>query len=118
MKPIYVNHQHEILIESYINTLYDSIRNLVNDTDKVDDFMDIVKVIFEYHNEYGKDRNASNYHDFLMIIPLNVSVMTTGFLCGLETTGNASTIRVHRELLGQYSLSVIDKIKKIEPVHE
>jgi len=118
MKPVYINHHHEVLIETYLNTVYDTIQSVVREKDKRDDFMDVVDVILEYHNNYGNDRDAGNYRDFLMIIPLNISMMVTGFLAGYEDSSNASMIRVHRELLGQFALRVIEDISKIETVDD
>jgi hypothetical protein len=37
-------------------------------------------VLIEYHNDYGKGIKENNFYDWLMIIPINLSVATNGFL--------------------------------------
>ncbi|QDP64643.1 MAG: hypothetical protein Unbinned4585contig1001_7 [Prokaryotic dsDNA virus sp.] len=118
MKPIYLNKNHEVIIETYLNAVYDSINELVIDKSKYSDFKDICNVIIEYHNEYSNDKYPGNYHDFLMIIPTNFSTMVAGFLCGLETKDNAAMIRLHRHVLGSYSMKVMEDLRNIQPINE
>ena len=76
------------------------------------------RIIIDYHNEYSKNKDTGNWHDFLMIIPLQMSAMITGLLIGVENKDNAISLRIHRELLGQFSLKVMEDLQKIKPINE
>ncbi len=116
MNPIYINAQHEAIVESYLNTIFDSVREVVDTKERFNDFMDIANVIIDYHNQYGEQQNKGNWDDFLMIIPVNFSTMVSGFFCGFENPSNATTIKIHRHLLSSFGLKVIEDLKKLEPV--
>lgn len=118
MKPIYVNAVHEVIVESYLDMVFTTINELVIEEDKVKDFLDISEVIIDYHNQYNGVKEIGNFHDFLMIIPVNFSTMVSGFLCGYEKPSNASACRIHRHLLSNFGLKVIEDLNKIETIHE
>ena len=118
MKPIYISHQHEIIIETYLDTIYDSINDIVKDSSKYNDFLDICKVIIDYHNSYSEGQTQGNFSDFLLIIPINFSTMVSGFLCGLETKDIASMVKIHRVVLYELGLRVISDLRKLKLIHE
>tara|TARA_R110001599_G_scaffold165823_1_gene355226 strand:- start:6487 stop:6843 length:357 start_codon:yes stop_codon:yes gene_type:complete len=118
MKPIYVSREHEVIVESYLDMVFTTINELVIEQDKVQDFLDISEVIIDYHNQYNGVKEIGNFHDFLMIIPVNFSTMVSGFLCGYEKPSNASACRIHRHLLSNFGLKVIEDLNKIETIHE
>ena len=115
MKPIYVNLEHEVLITTYLECVYSSIDEIVSDTEKKKDFFDICNVIIEYHNQYTGLKNYGDFYDFLMIIPVNFSTMVSGFLCGYENQNNATIVRIHRQLLSNFAIKVVEDLKKISP---
>ena len=75
IKPIYVSIQHEIIIKKYLDLVYTSIQDVCkDDKQRYKDFKDIGKLIIEYHNNYGNSAREDNYWDWLMILPINLSV--------------------------------------------
>ena len=79
---------------------------------------EIFEIVIEYHNNYGKSARENNYWDWLMILPINLSVMTNGFLAGIETKGNKTIVKSYKVLLNEMLQDVVDKLEKIEPVND
>ncbi len=117
MRPIYISKQHEVIIQSYLDSIHESVNELTTQS-KYNDFLDISNIIIEYHNAYSEGKHEGNLHDFLMIIPVNFSTMVSGFFCGLENKDNASSVRVHRQLLFNYSLKVIQDLQEIQILND
>ena len=118
MKPICLNHTHEVIITTYLDTIFDSINEVVQDTNKYKDFKEIANIIIDYHNQYSNDKHRGNFHDFLMIIPVNFSTMVSGFLCGLENKDNAAVVRIHRHLLYNLGLKVIEDLTVLKTIND
>ena len=72
----------------------------------------------EYHNNYGSGLKENNFFDWLMIIPINLSVATSGYFAALETKGNASILRAYKVVLDDMLEEVVDKIDKLEPEND
>jgi hypothetical protein len=99
--PIYAGKGHEIIIEDYL-MLVDSFVVDVANKQRYENFKEVMDIILEYHNNYGKyHKHATNWYDWIMIIPINVSVMTNGFFAGIETKKNAAQIRAYKILLNE-----------------
>ena len=62
--------------------------------------------------------HISNYYDWLMIIPINLSVATNGFFAGLETKGNSPIIRSYKIILDELVHEVANKIDNLKVQHE
>ena len=118
MKPVYINHHHEVIIETYLDAIHDSVREVTSDISKYRDFQDISNIIIEYHNRYSDEKNEGNFYDFLMIIPINFSTMVSGYFCGLENKENATLVRIHRNLLYNYGQKVIEDLRKLQPIND
>ena len=116
-KPIYANAEHEVILSSYILMVKEFVRDVSNDT-RYNNFLEVLDVLIEYHNNYGKGVRENNYWDFLMIMPINLSLLTNGFLAAIETKGNASIVRAYKVLLNDMVQDVVDKIEKLEPIHD
>ena len=82
-KPIYANKEHEIIIGDFIAMHKDFVRDVSNDM-RWKNYVDVLAVVVEYHNNYGKGAKENNYWDWLMILPINISVLTNGFLAAVE----------------------------------
>ena len=87
MKPIYVNKEHEIIIEKYLDTVC-SFAEQCSSKNKFNNYLDVLEQIIEYHNEYKIAAHTGNWSDFLLIIPINaqlqvgdVSPNFTGPIC-------------------------------------
>ncbi len=117
VKPIYANNEHEIIISSYILMIKEFVRDVSNDT-RWHNFLEVLDILIEYHNNYGKGVRENNYWDWLMILPINLSLMTNGFLAGIETKRNASIVRAYKVLLNDMVQDVVNKIEKLEPLNE
>tara|TARA_R110002020_G_scaffold123146_7_gene279342 strand:+ start:51 stop:407 length:357 start_codon:yes stop_codon:yes gene_type:complete len=116
-KPIYANKEHQIIIENYTTLIKEFSRDVANET-KWQSFLDVYDIIIEYHNNYGKNTHSGNWYDWLMILPINLSVMTNGFFAGIETKRNAAKVRSYKILLNEMLQDLITKIEKLEPVNE
>ena len=116
-KPIYANTEHEVIISSYILMVKEFVRDVSNDT-RYNNFLEVLDILIEYHNNYGKGVRENNYWDWVMIMPINLSLLTNGFLAAIETKGNSTIVRSYRVLLNEMVQDVVDKIEKLEPINE
>jgi hypothetical protein len=116
-KIIYANKEHQIVIEQYIVMLKEFVRDVSNNT-RWNNYKEIIEIVIEYHNNYGNSAREDNYWDWLMILPINLSVMTNGFLAGIETKGNKTVVHSYKLLLNEMLQDVVSKLEKIEPVNE
>ena len=116
-KPIYANTQHKQIIENYIYTIKDFV-NEASTKNKFNQFLEVLDIIIEYHNTYGSNVKGNNWHDWLMILPINLTVATNGFFAGLETKRNSTKINSYRMVLNDMLQNLIDKIEKFETINE
>ena len=116
-KPIYANNLHKITIENYLTLIKEFVREISNDK-KFDNFLHVYDTIIEYHNGYGKNVKHNNWYDWMMVIPVNMSVMVNGYLAGIETKRNQNKINSYKILLNEILQDVVNKIEKIQPINE
>ena len=116
-KPIYTNTEHEVIVSSYILMIKDFVRDVANDT-RYNNFLEVLEILYEYHNNYGKGVKENNYWDWLMILPINLSLLTNGFLAAIETKGNSPIVKSYKVLLNEMVQDVVDKIEKLEPIND
>ena len=90
----------------------------VSTKSKYNNYLDVVDIILEYHNNYGKGVKENNWYDWLMIIPINLSVATNGFFAGLETKSNSPTLRAYKTVLDEMVHDVTDKIDALEQIND
>jgi hypothetical protein len=112
-KVIYANHEHQILVGNYILITKDLIKDLASDS-KYSQYLEIYDIIIEYHNTYGNAVNRQNWYDWIMIIPINLSVMTNGFLAGMENKKNHKRIYSIRSVLTKLLEDTVNKIDLME----
>ena len=117
IKPIYANKEHEVIISSYVLMIKEFVKDVANDT-RYNNFLEVLDILVEFHNGYGKGVRENNYWDWLMIMPINLSLLTNGFLAAIETKGNASVVRAYKILLNDMVQDVVEKIEKLEPINE
>jgi len=118
IQPIYASQEHQASIEVYI-TMCKEFAKEVSSKTKFLNYLEVVSIITEYHNNYGKGvRESGNFYDWLMIIPINLSVATNGFFAGIETKRNAAVVRAYKVVLDQMLQEVVDKIDKLEPTND
>jgi hypothetical protein len=116
-KPIYANTEHEVIIGAYIAMIKEFVKDLSNET-RWRNFLEVLDILIEYHNNYGKGVRENNYWDWVMILPINLSLLTNGFLAAIETKGNSTIVRSYKVLLNEMVQDVVDKIEKLEPIDD
>ena len=116
-KTIYSSEEHKTIIETYISVCQEFAKD-VSSKSRYHNYLDVVDVILEYHNGYGSGVRENNWYDWLMIIPINMSVATNGFFAGLETNKNRSVIRAYKVVLEELIEEVVKKIDNLEEPSE
>tara|TARA_R110002020_G_scaffold8037_2_gene33087 strand:- start:203 stop:559 length:357 start_codon:yes stop_codon:yes gene_type:complete len=112
--PIYSSEEHRSIVEVYITMCKQFAEEIANQT-RYNNFLEVVDLVIEYSNGYGKGVKENNFYDWIMIIPINLSVATSGFFAGLETKGNLAVVRAYKVVLDQMLHEVVDKLDKLEP---
>tara|TARA_R100001530_G_scaffold96038_4_gene66812 strand:+ start:1348 stop:1704 length:357 start_codon:yes stop_codon:yes gene_type:complete len=116
-KPIYSSDKHKAIIDIYLNMCKEFAQDISSES-KYKNYLEVINIILEYHNNYGKGVKENNFYDWLMIIPINLSVATNGFFAGLETKRNAAVVRAYKVVLDQMLHETVDRIDSIEPTNE
>ena len=116
-EPIYANDEHRVIIDTYI-TMCQEFAKEVSTKNRYNNYLEVVQIIIEYHNNYGSGTKEENFWDWLMIIPINLSVATNGFFAGVETKANAAVVRAYRVVLDELLQDTVNNIDKIEPIKE
>lgn len=117
IEPIYSSQEHKATLDVYINMCKEFAKDVSSKT-KYNNYKDVMQVIFEYHNGYGNGVAENNFYDWLMIIPINLSVATNGFFAGLETQRNRSVIRAYKVVLEELLQETVDRISLLETTNE
>ena len=113
-EPIYSSAEHRAIIEAYLEMCMEFAKELSTKS-RYEGYLEVIEVILEYHNGYGTGLKENNYWDWVMIIPINVSVATNGFFAGIETKGNRAILRAYKVVLDEMLQETVDKIDTIEP---
>ena len=116
IEPIYANNEHRVIIETYI-TMCKEFAKEVSTKNRYENYLEVVEIILEYHNNYGAGQREDNFWDWLLIIPINL-VATNGFFAGIETKSNSAVVRAYRIVLDELVQSTVNKIDKIEPIND
>ena len=117
LKPIYSSSEHEAIIEAYVLMCQEFAKE-VSSKSRYNNYIDVVSTIIEYHNSYGAGVRENNWYDWLMIIPINMSVATNGFFAGLETNKNRAVIRAYKTVLNEMVIETVDKIDDLKEPSE
>ena len=117
IKPIYASQEHKAIIESYLSMCSEFAKD-VSSKSRYSNYLDVLETIIDYHNSYGSGASENNWYDWLVIIPINVSVATNGFFAGLETNKNRSVIRAYKTVLNEMVIDTVDKIDNLEEPNE
>ena len=116
-KTIYANQKHQQAIETYLLMCKEFVKETSTKA-RHQNYLEVLDLILEYHNSYGSGTKEHNFFDWLMIIPINVSVATNGYFAALETKKNRAIIRAYKAVLDELLQETIDKIDSIEPEDE
>tara|TARA_R110001592_G_scaffold252238_1_gene514944 strand:- start:6 stop:362 length:357 start_codon:yes stop_codon:yes gene_type:complete len=116
-KPIYASEEHKAIIETYIRMCQEFAKD-VSSQSRYNNYLDVLDTIIDYHNSYGSGAKENNWYDWLVIIPINVSVATNGFFAGLETNKNRAVVRAYKTVLNEMVIDTVDKIDNLEEPSE
>ena len=118
-KPIFANTMHQIIVNDYLNLMMSFAKEISTKT-KYQNFKEVLELIIEYHNSYGEDVTviSGNWNDWLMIIPVNASVMVNGFFAGISTKSNSEIIKSYKLLLDNSLELLVKDLKEIEFTNE
>jgi hypothetical protein len=116
-KPIYASAEHQTIIDSYILMCKEFSKEVSTKT-RYNNYLDVVDIIIEYHNNYGTGVKENNWYDWLMIIPINMSVATNGFFAGIETNKNRAVVRAYKTVLNEMIGEVVEKIDNLQETSE
>ena len=114
---IYSSEQHKQIIEIYVEMCKQFAQEIATKT-KYNNYLEVLQLIVDYSNGYGTGVRENNFYDWIMIMPINVSVMTSGFFAGIETKGNAAVVRAYKVVLDQMLQETVDKLDKLEPTND
>tara|TARA_R100000963_G_C4556616_1_gene47232 strand:+ start:173 stop:529 length:357 start_codon:yes stop_codon:yes gene_type:complete len=116
-QPIYASSEHQTIIEAYL-TMCQEFAKEVSSKSRYNNYLDVVDIIIEYHNNYGSGIRENNWYDWLMIIPINLSVATNGFFAGIETNKNRAVVRAYKIVLNELIADVVLKIDNLKQPSE
>tara|TARA_R110000824_G_scaffold36046_3_gene112310 strand:- start:1330 stop:1686 length:357 start_codon:yes stop_codon:yes gene_type:complete len=116
-KPIYASEEHKVIIETYMLMCQDFAKE-VSTKNRYSSYLDVLETIVEYHNSYGSGVRENNWYDWLLILPINISVATNGFFAGLETNKNRSLIRAYKTVLNELVQETVDKVDELKEIRE
>ena len=117
IKPIYASEEHKVIIETYMLMCQDFAKE-VSTKNRYSSYLDVLETIVEYHNSYGSGVRENNWYDWLLILPINISVATNGFFAGLETNKNRSLIRAYKTVLNELVQETVDKVDELKEIRE
>jgi len=117
LKIVYANQEHKSIIDVYISMCMEFTKE-VSTQSRYNNFKEVTEIIFDYHNNYGNGVKENNWYDWLMIIPINLSVAANGFFAGLETKSNRASIRAYKLVLEEMLQETVDRIDKLEIENE
>ena len=115
--PIYSSEEHKSIIEVYIIMCKQFVQEVTTQT-RYNNYLEVLDLIIEYSNGYGHGVRENNFYDWLMIIPINLSVATNGFFAGIETKSNAAVIRAYKVLLDQLLQETVSRLDFLEPKND
>jgi hypothetical protein len=116
-KPIYSSEEHRTIIEVYMEMCKQFVQDSTTQT-RNNNYLEVVDIIIEYSNGYGQGVRENNFYDWIMIIPINLSVATNGFFAGIETKSNAAVIRAYKVLLDQLLQETVSRLDFLEPKND
>jgi len=106
-KPIYANEIHKVVVEDYLTLLTTFVEDLATESQN-SLYLETVDTIVDYHNNYDGEVES-----WMMILPLHLSVMTSGLFIGLETDDNRAAIRGYKLILDNHLHALAEKLSDI-----
>lgn len=116
-KPIYSSEQHKSIIEVYVIMCKQFVQEVTTQS-RYNNYLEVLDIIVEYSNGYGQGLRENNFYDWIMIIPINLSVATSGFFAGIETKSNAAVVRAYKIVLDEMLKETVEKLDLLEPTND
>ena len=117
-KTIYSSEEHKSIINVYATMCKQFTQDITTQT-RYKNYLEVLDLIIEYSNGYGQGlREDGNFYDWLMIIPINLSVATSGFFAGIETKSNSATVRAYKVVLDEVLQQTVDRLDNLEPTND
>jgi len=112
--PIYSSEEHKMIVETYI-TMCKQFTEEVSSKARYKNYLEVIDLIVEYSNGYGEGVRENNFYDWIVILPINLSVATSGFYAGIETKSNSAVVRAYKVVLEQMLTETVTKLDSLEP---
>tara|TARA_R110000824_G_scaffold194291_1_gene376913 strand:+ start:566 stop:925 length:360 start_codon:yes stop_codon:yes gene_type:complete len=114
-KPIYSSEEHKSIIEVY-STMCKQFVQETTTQNRYNNYLEVLDVIVEYSNGYGQGvKETGTFYDWIMILPINVSIATNGFFAGVETKSNAAAVRAYKVVLDQMLQETVTRLDSLNP---
>jgi len=111
--PIYSSEEHKSIVEVYFTMCKQFVAEVTTQT-RYNNYLEVLDVIIEYSNGYGEGVRENNFYDWIVIIPINVSVATNGFFAGIETKSNSAVVRAYKVVLDQMLQETVTRLDGLE----
>ena len=112
-KPIYSSQEHKAIVDVYVSTCKQFIEDITTKS-KYNNYLEVVDIIIEHSNGYGKGVRENNFYDWIMLLPINLSVATSGFFAGVENKNNSAVLRAYKVVLDQMLQETVDRLDGLE----
>jgi len=112
--PIYSSEEHKLIVESYIIMCKQFTEEVASQA-RYKNYLEVIDLIVEYSNGYGEGVRENNFYDWIVILPINISVATSGFYAGIETKTNSAVIRAYKLVLEQMLTETVTRLDSLEP---
>ena len=116
-KAIYSSEQHKSIIEVYVIMCKQFVQESTTQA-RYNNYLEVLDIIVEYSNGYGQGLRENNFYDWIMIIPINLSVATSGFFAGIETKTNAAVVRAYKIVLDEMLQETVERLDLLEPTND
>ena len=110
--PIYSSEEHKSIVDVYITMATQFVQESTTQA-RYNNYLEVLGLIVEYSNGYGEGVRENNFYDWITIIPINVSVATSGFFAGIETKSNGAVLRAYKVILDQMLEETVKKLDNL-----
>ena len=117
LNPIYSSEEHRSIVEVYLEMCKQFSQEITTQT-RYNNYLEVVELIVEYSNGYGEGVRENNFYDWIVIIPINLSVATNGFFAGIETRSNSASVRAYKVVLDEMLQQTVKRLDNLEPNNE
>tara|TARA_R100000541_G_scaffold18952_1_gene28864 strand:- start:229 stop:576 length:348 start_codon:yes stop_codon:yes gene_type:complete len=109
----YASDVHKIITDNYLATI-GLIVEEVSTPEQFLQFTEQLDKVVDYHN--GVDK--ADYYSWLMIIPINVSLLVSGLFIGIETKENRADLRGYQVILDGELHNLVDILSELTDTYE